>query len=209
MPQDVVNKNLPKWYTKRYLYSTFLDEDVTFFLLSLDQLVTCILNYFDASSEYWLCTILFSTAIMVSTHHNGIPNWHLLLQNQHWKQQNPEICSKLTIKTIEWRQRPRSGVFIINWRLSVVFLLTLNRFRTLFRCFHCWLWTCKCTPQCDTRFLISNTFIRTPGWNWQKIKQKLTEAATGGVLRNFAIPTGKYLCWRLFLIKLQAFKPAT
>ena len=32
------------------------------------------------------------------------------------------------------------------------------------------------------------------------------EAATGGVLKNFVIFTGKHLCWRLFLIKLQACK---
>ena len=30
------------------------------------------------------------------------------------------------------------------------------------------------------------------------------EAATGGVLKNFAIFTGKHLSWNLFLIKLQA-----
>ena len=32
------------------------------------------------------------------------------------------------------------------------------------------------------------------------------EAATGGVLKNFVIFTGKHLCWSLFLIKLQACK---
>ena len=32
------------------------------------------------------------------------------------------------------------------------------------------------------------------------------EAATGGVLKNFIIFTGKHLCWSLFLIKLQACK---
>ena len=30
-----------------------------------------------------------------------------------------------------------------------------------------------------------------------------------GVLKNFAIFTGKHLCCGLFLIKLQAFRPAT
>ena len=29
------------------------------------------------------------------------------------------------------------------------------------------------------------------------------------LLKNFAIFTGKQLCWRLFLIKLQAFSPET
>ena len=28
-------------------------------------------------------------------------------------------------------------------------------------------------------------------------------------LKNFAIFKGKYLCWSLILIKLQAFRPAT
>ena len=40
------------------------------------------------------------------------------------------------------------------------------------------------------------------------------EVATRGVLwkkvlKNFAIFTGKQLCWSLFLIKLQAWRPAT
>ena len=30
-----------------------------------------------------------------------------------------------------------------------------------------------------------------------------------GVIRNFAIFTRKHLCWSLFLIKLQALRPAT
>ena len=30
-----------------------------------------------------------------------------------------------------------------------------------------------------------------------------------GVLKNFANFTGKHLCWSLFLIKLQVFRPAT
>ena len=42
-----------------------------------------------------------------------------------------EICSKLTIKTQEWRQWRRYGVFIVNFEqilhISMVFpLLTLN-----------------------------------------------------------------------------------
>ena len=30
-----------------------------------------------------------------------------------------------------------------------------------------------------------------------------------GVVKNFAIFTEKHLCWSLFLIKLQAYRPAT
>ena len=36
-----------------------------------------------------------------------------------------------------------------------------------------------------------------------------SEAAAGGVLKNFANFTGKHLCWSLFFTKLQAFRPAT
>ena len=37
-----------------------------------------------------------------------------------------------------------------------------------------------------------------------------TEAAARGVLLKANIPfAGKHLCWSLFLIKLQAFKPVT
>ena len=30
-----------------------------------------------------------------------------------------------------------------------------------------------------------------------------------GALRNFAMFTGKHLCWRVFSIKLQTLRPAT
>ena len=45
-----------------------------------------------------------------------------------------EIYAKLTIKTPERRQ----------WRRCGVLLLTLNRFHTMFWCFHCLLWTYRC-----------------------------------------------------------------
>ena len=38
---------------------------------------------------------------------------------------------------------------------------------------------------------------------------KLTESATGYVLKNFALLTGKDLCWSIFFIKLQSIRPAT
>ena len=38
------------------------------------------------------------------------------------------------------------------------------------------------------------------------IDDEYLEAATGDVLKNFVIFTGKHLCWSLFLIKLQACK---
>ena len=48
------------------------------------------------------------------------------------------IRSKL-IKTAEWKD----AIDVV----SVSFLLTLNRFHTLFQCFHCWIWTSKCRLQ--------------------------------------------------------------
>ena len=43
---------------------------------------------------------------------------------------------------------------------------------------------------------------------WRHVPTICREAATGGVLKNFANLTGKHLCWSRFLIKLQA-RPAT
>ena len=45
------------------------------------------------------------------------------------------IRSKL-IKTAEWKD----AINVV----SVSFLLTLNRFHTLFQCFHCWIWNAGC-----------------------------------------------------------------
>ena len=42
-----------------------------------------------------------------------------------------------------------------------------------------------------------------------QLLEQNSEAATGGVLKNFANFTGKHLCWSLFFTKLQAFRPAT
>ena len=44
---------------------------------------------------------------------------------------------------------------------------------------------------------------------WRHVCTICTEAATGGVLKNFANFTGKHLCWSHFLIKLQAWGSAT
>ena len=40
-------------------------------------------------------------------------------------------------------------------------------------------------------------------------KEPLEVFLKNGALKNFAIFTGKHLYWSLFLIKLQAFRPAT
>ena len=41
---------------------------------------------------------------------------------------------------------------------------------------------------------------------WHLISQMFFKI---GVLKNFTICTGKHLCWSLFLMKLQAWRPAT
>ena len=45
-------------------------------------------------------------------------------------------------------------------------------------------------------------------WNWQQ-KQPSEVFYEKDAHENFALFTGKYLCWNLFLIKLQAFSLAT
>ena len=40
-------------------------------------------------------------------------------------------------------------------------------------------------------------------------KQSFADVFKIGALKNYAIFTGKQLCWSLFLIKLQAFMPGT
>ena len=42
----------------------------------------------------------------------------------------------------------------------------------------------------------------------QPLKHNL-EVAIGGIFKSFANFTGKHLCWSLFLIELQTFKPGT
>ena len=62
---------------------------------------------------------------------------HLLVQSQEWKPRKIyESCSKLTITH-------QSNV---NDVVQVSSFLTLNRFYTLFRCLHQWLWTSKFRP---------------------------------------------------------------
>ena len=45
-----------------------------------------------------------------------------------------------------------------------VFMLTLNRFNKLFRCFRCWLWTSKCRVGCYKGLNVSLQFH--PSWHF-------------------------------------------
>ena len=51
-------------------------------------------------------------------------------------------------------------------------------------------------------YLLTLTILTQP-------PEQNSEAAAGGVLKIFAVFTGKRLYWSLFLKKLQAFRPAT
>ena len=57
--------------------------------------------------------------------------------------------------------------------------------------------------------------ITESGWFWKRLsrkslqKQPCADALQIGALRNFAIFTGKHLCWILVLTKLQGLRPAT
>ena len=84
------------------------------------------------------------------------------------------------------------------YRTPIVTASTFSRQQTLFSSesgIYCW-------P--SHRFL-----LRTPSKTRLKPqKQPLELFCKKGVLRNFANFTGKHLCWSLFLIELQTFRPA-
>ena len=61
-----------------------------------------------------------------------------------------KIYSKSTIKTTvfhfytPWKRQETKGFLTFSGDIEMEpFLLTLNKFHTLFWCFHCWLWTIK------------------------------------------------------------------
>ena len=107
-------------------------------------------------------------------------------------------------------------LFFVQWTIVLVsLLLTLNRFHTLFWCFHCWLWACKDWLK-KTFFEIFvvlfsfhiSVFISSfLSGNLQK--QPLEVFCKKGVLKTFVNFTGKHLRWNLFFIKLQTFSPTT
>ena len=56
---------------------------------------------------------------------------------------------------------------------------------------------------------IFQTWLAYLGKSWEMQSSRLQIFFKKGVLKNFANFTGKYLCWSLFLIKLQAWKHGT
>ena len=62
-----------------------------------------------------------------------------------------------------------------------------------------------------TRFLSNSSCFRfLEPWDSYKMRSSRSQKFFKiGVLKNFAIFTGKHLCWSLFLIKLQVWNPVT
>ena len=87
-----------------------------------------------------------------------------------------EICSKLTIKTPERRQRHRSSVFVVNFeyisRLFLVYLLlTLNKYVLAGMCIeHTWIykinWQILTTKVINTCFLNKYQKTFNPCFHW-------------------------------------------
>ena len=64
-------------------------------------------------------------------------------------------------------------------------------------------------------FTLVNKFHCVRVWSIKKVVftklllEHNSEVAVGGIFKSFANFTGKHLCWSLFLIELQTFKPGT
>ena len=83
-----------------------------------------------------------------------LPSWYSLFKDQKLRHQsNLEICSKLMIKTPERSHSRCSGVFVF-------FLLTLNKFHTLFWCFYCWHWTSKWWIVCFSLYCVEHFMVQ-------------------------------------------------
>ena len=135
-----------------------------------------------------------------------------------------EIWSKLTIKTPE-RRRCRYNIFIANFeqishKVLGFPLLNLNKFipggldwgnDALLLTYFPIRFQCKknvwSQQKTDNNFEANSAdnflLIHCCRSNHRRCSNKK------GVLKNFAVFTGKHLCWNLLLIKLQAFRPAT
>ena len=57
-------------------------------------------------------------------------------------------------------------------------------------------------------WLRAQSFLK-PDYSTHQLKQPFTDVLQNSVLKNFTIFTEKHLRWSFFLIKLQAWKPAT
>ena len=102
------------------------------------QVLTALLEVLSGYEEIFLMDFIICLKYFKSKHFNKtfslqvFPSWQLLVQSYNRNTRiRREICSKLTIRTPEWRHWRCPGVFIINFEhilhLVLVFLLlTLN-----------------------------------------------------------------------------------
>ena len=90
-----------------------------------------------------------------------------------------EIYSKLTIMTLDWHKLYH--VLCLHDYIALVFLLlTLNRFYTLFQCFHCWIWPSRCQlgiPYIIQRKLFTSILWRSCSEKPHKISHRKTPVA--------------------------------
>ena len=116
-------------------------------------LISCIYWYFNADINYMerLYVVKLNICFYWKTHCNKTPsrnlcsftkllntskpaNIYLFKVKKRNTRKRCKICSELTIKTPEWRQRRHPDVFIVNF----------EHYSHIFYCFYCWLWTSKC-----------------------------------------------------------------
>ena len=74
-----------------------------------------------------------------------VPDWHLLVLSQQWKHQ------KNVWNLFKFNNKRHLNDVIDAILVDLLFIL--NRFHTLFWCFHCWFWTSKCRLQSWTKHL--------------------------------------------------------
>ena len=124
-------------------------------------------------------------SIVMKKQSSVLPNRLLLFQSQ--QRIMCEICSKLTTKTTERRQRRHLLIF-------------LNRFHTLFLCYHCWLHTNKCQL---VYWIIS--LVREKLWvqNKNKKKRMLKTNLTKNLISTKLLDTNKVKTqqWRISMAR--------
>ena len=80
---------------------------------------------------------------------------------------------------------------------------------------HIFLWCLSIFFFIAVKVFVVSCFLLYLSWRYTASKTSLHRSSRRqilfqiGVLKNFAIFTGKHLCWSLFLIKLQDWNPAT
>ena len=81
------------------------------------------------------CTLINNKLLLLYHQSNFQTNIYYFKVNKRNSRKRCEICSKLTIKTLEQGQWRHSDVFIVNFEYI---------FQPIFYCFFCWFWTSEC-----------------------------------------------------------------